>query len=525
MDSPIFEAISTLKLPLSSYDYDRTKRALSFVESRLKSEKDKLTQKFKNALMENNILTKQLEQFKKDHGELLLANSESQHQLSESLTECARIRMRLAAEEQEVQRLKNEDVGKIRGFSNEVKMLKKQNKELSDENGCLEERKMKIEEEFRICRLESEKLKGRIRFLEKEMKGMEKKVKEAEKEREEKLKLSVKNTKLERDLGSVMAAATERFRAFEKRVSDLERAVVILNDAGSGSGSDSGSGSQLVDTTEVVQAQESFGLEAKCEGLAGGLSGHETTPIEEKTASSMPSPKEISATRVEGQPNSFESNTKPGGPVEIWSVSDEKSASSRPCAHQSPSTSTHVVDLCSSDDDGELPSPKGLKRKLSTSEDPLGIRTHMESISPSKKTMAALKPCEQQVGVSLDEKYQGLVTDVHGESGSSNKIWDHEADLLDDLQKNTVLCMEGLCALYRQKMLYALRATNLAKFLTDAQGGLIKTLTDLEKFDPKGADDCKKIALAHSKQLFDIYKNGKDPCFAPAIISSQKTIV
>ncbi|XP_021757621.1 uncharacterized protein LOC110722656 isoform X2 [Chenopodium quinoa] len=519
MDPPIFEAISTLRLPLSPYDYERTKQALSYVESRLKSEKNELTQKFKKVLMENNILTKQLEHYKKDHGELLLANSESQHQLSESLAECARLRVKLDSAVQVVQRLKNEDVGKISELSSEVKMLKKQNKELSDENGGLEERKTKIEKEFRVCRLESEGLNGRIRFLEEEMKGLEKKVKEAEKEREEKLKLSMKNTKLERDLGSVMAAATERFRAFEKRVSDLERAVVMLNDAGSGS--DSGSGSQLVDRTEVVQEQESFGLEAKCEGFVGALSSHETTPIEEKTASSKPSPKEISATRVQGQPNSFESNTNPERPIGIWSVSDEKSASSTPCA------STHVVDLCSSDDDGELPSPKGLKRKLSTSEAPLGISTHMESISPSKKTMAALKPCEQQVGVSIGEKYQSLVTDVHGESGSSNKNWDYEADLLDDLQKNTVLCMEGLCALYRQKMLklYAPRAIVLARFLTDAQGGLIKTHADLEKFDPKGADDCKKIALAHSKQLFDIYKNSKDPCFAPAIISSQKKIV
>lgn len=49
-----------------------------------------------------------------------------------------------------------------------------------------------------------------------------------------------------------------------------------------------GLGSQLTNTTQVLQEQESFGPEAKPESLFGAQC-HETTPIVEKTASSMPS--------------------------------------------------------------------------------------------------------------------------------------------------------------------------------------------------------------------------------------------
>lgn len=70
------------------------------------------------------------------------------------------------------------------------------------------------------------------------------------------------------------------------------------------------------------------------------------------------------------------------------------------------------------------------------------------------------------------------------------------------------------------------RETNLAKFLIDedAKGRLKKTLVDLEKHDANGADNCRRIALSRSKQLFDIYKNGKDPLFAD-IVLCQKTIM
>lgn len=525
-----------------------SRRYSSLPESRFQRENAEFAHKLDNALKENMILTKQLEHYKRDHGELLLTTSEYQHRLADSTNECAHLRHMIAAAEQE----KVEVAGKIRDLSCEVKLLKKQNEHLSDENAGLEARKTKMEEE-------SEGLKREIMRLEKEKEEMGRREKElleklkvGEKDRTENSKLRLTNARLERELSSVMTAATDRYRTFEKRLSELERAVAILYDNAYDSGT------QLV---PVMQEQESFGVKAKCERLVGAQSGHETAPIEEKTASSMPSPKATSATCVLGQPESFESESDPrhGGPVGSRSAfetyaAEEKSACSMPCVHKFPSASPSVVDLCSSDDDDELCLQNGRKRKLPLSEvsnnreedgggsskyrlkehkilspesmnhiSPSvvssGIRTHMESLSPSKKTIAPLKQCEQKVGVSLDGK--NLVTnDIHGEFENAKKSWDYEADLLDDLQKNTELCMKGLCALDGQKKfygIYVLRATTLAKFLTDgnAKGGLKKTLTDLEQFDPKGADDCKRIALAYYKQLFDIYKNGKDPFFAP----------
>ncbi|XP_010676341.1 uncharacterized protein LOC104892191 isoform X2 [Beta vulgaris subsp. vulgaris] len=366
----------------------------SFIMSRLKSEKDEITLKFDKAIMENNILTKQLDQLNKDHGELLLNNKEAQFQLTESVNECEDLRKKLGLANQEFERVKDEYEEKIRDFTSEIKILKKQNVHLSEENESLEEK-------LRDCKLQIEGFKRKIMRLEEEIEEIGKrekkvleKLKKAEDDRVENSRLSMKNSKLERDLGGVVAAASDRFRRFEKRVSELERVVANLNA--------DYSGSQLVENTHLMQEQESCGPEAKHQGLVGAPSVHETTAMEEKTASSMPSPKALNATPLKGRLESFESDARPA---------DEKSASSMPSAHKSPSEVPCFVDLCSSDDDdGEQPSRKGLKRKL-----------------------------------------------PYDESGNSNRNWDYEADILEDLRKDTELCMEGICALYRQHMLYGLR--------------------------------------------------------------------
>lgn len=59
------------------------------------------------------------------------------------------------------------------------------------------------------------------------------------------------------------------------------------------------------------------------------------------------------------------------------------------------------------------------------------------------------------------------------------------------------------------------RGTTLAKFLIDGdpQGRLKKSISELLQHDPKGFDDCKIIAVDHSKQLFEIYQKKKVPLF------------
>uniref|UniRef100_A0A5B7B637 Putative sarcolemmal membrane-associated protein-like n=1 Tax=Davidia involucrata TaxID=16924 RepID=A0A5B7B637_DAVIN len=117
-----------------------------------------------------------------------------------------------------------------------------------------------------------------------------------------------------------------------------------------------------------------------------------------------------------------------------------------------------------------------------------------------------------------------------------NKTWTFELDMLSAFERDPELCMNAVCALYRQRMstdksiqgssfskkwgfdqFDALRVTNLAKFLIDGdpQGKLKKSVSELQQYDLKGLDDCRKLATWHSKQLFEIYRKKEDPFFFP----------
>ncbi|KAA0044878.1 TSA1-like protein [Cucumis melo var. makuwa] len=112
-----------------------------------------------------------------------------------------------------------------------------------------------------------------------------------------------------------------------------------------------------------------------------------------------------------------------------------------------------------------------------------------------------------------------------------NKKWNLEAEMLAAFAENDELCMEAVCILYRQSSLIGrpysastpsrhrgfdeadlLRGSTLALFLTnrDPNGNLKKSVMELEKFDICGLIDCRRIAIKHSKQLFEIYKNNED---------------
>ncbi|KAF8379663.1 hypothetical protein HHK36_029107 [Tetracentron sinense] len=115
--------------------------------------------------------------------------------------------------------------------------------------------------------------------------------------------------------------------------------------------------------------------------------------------------------------------------------------------------------------------------------------------------------------------------------------WEFEADMLSAFERDPELCMKAVCALYRQQTseeksmkgsLYsnnrgfskfdALRGSTLAEFLSDGdpQGELKKSAKELQKYDPKALDDCKRLAAHYSKQLFEIYQNKEDPLFLPS---------
>ncbi|KAA8520924.1 hypothetical protein F0562_011597 [Nyssa sinensis] len=118
-----------------------------------------------------------------------------------------------------------------------------------------------------------------------------------------------------------------------------------------------------------------------------------------------------------------------------------------------------------------------------------------------------------------------------------NKTWAFEMDMRSAFERDPELCMNAMCALYRQQTftdksiegsLFSknrgfdqfdiFRGTILAKFLIggDPQGKLKKSVLELQQYDPKGLDDCRKIANRHSRKLFEIYQKKEDPFFLPS---------
>ncbi|KAF9615410.1 hypothetical protein IFM89_023071 [Coptis chinensis] len=59
------------------------------------------------------------------------------------------------------------------------------------------------------------------------------------------------------------------------------------------------------------------------------------------------------------------------------------------------------------------------------------------------------------------------------------------------------------------------RITRLATFLLEGseKGEVKKNISDLERYEPRGLEECKRLARSHYKQLFTIYQNKEDPFF------------
>jgi hypothetical protein len=62
------------------------------------------------------------------------------------------------------------------------------------------------------------------------------------------------------------------------------------------------------------------------------------------------------------------------------------------------------------------------------------------------------------------------------------------------------------------------RGSTLAEFLTggDPGGDVKKSVKELQEYDPKAVQLCRRLATHYSKQLFEIYKNKEDPFFLPS---------
>ncbi|KAL7183177.1 hypothetical protein ACSBR1_041788 [Camellia fascicularis] len=117
-----------------------------------------------------------------------------------------------------------------------------------------------------------------------------------------------------------------------------------------------------------------------------------------------------------------------------------------------------------------------------------------------------------------------------------NKTWLFEIDMISAFQNDPKLCMNAVCALYRQQLRKGqsvngssltknqgftafdlMRGTAFGEYLTagDPERKLNKSVAELQQYDPQGLDYCRKLAMRYSHQLFEIHQKEEDPFFLP----------
>ncbi|KAK4431362.1 hypothetical protein Salat_0898300 [Sesamum alatum] len=143
--------------------------------------------------------------------------------------------------------------------------------------------------------------------------------------------------------------------------------------------------------------------------------------------------------------------------------------------------------------------------------------------------------CDSEHVSESSMEYDEVISGLRRERKDKMK-WEYEADMLADFGKRPELCMKAVCALYRQQtseekssksaillngrgfsQTHAFSGSALAEFLTDGDPhcDVKKSVEELQEFDVKGVEQCRKLATHYSKQLFEIYKNEEDPFFHP----------
>lgn len=124
-----------------------------------------------------------------------------------------------------------------------------------------------------------------------------------------------------------------------------------------------------------------------------------------------------------------------------------------------------------------------------------------------------------------------------------SKPFNYDVEILTALNKDDELCLNAVCALHRVEKcdklprasqyrgftsIDATRGNQLAKFLVDGDplGKLRKSVKELQQYDSKGMDECRKLARNHYKQLYQMYQKEEDPFFKEYLVKnySKKTV-
>ncbi|KAL3844507.1 hypothetical protein ACJIZ3_001910 [Penstemon smallii] len=204
------------------------------------------------------------------------------------------------------------------------------------------------------------------------------------------------------------------------------------------------------------------------------------------------------------------------------------------------------------------------KSKSGTDDDSLTIDVQKEKegqMQPIHKSLSCptIRKCEENAGAAVDsqtpwENFDGISdgesTDSEGESCSdtamenlvatlrSQKLdrkWVFGADMLKAFQEDEELCLNAICALYRQHISVATstQASNLCEIggfsNADAMSGcalaeylidldpelrLRKSVSEVKQERPDVLSHCKSLATTYHEQLFKMYCNAEDLLFS-----------
>ncbi|XP_062179930.1 uncharacterized protein LOC133884503 [Phragmites australis] len=148
----------------------------------------------------------------------------------------------------------------------------------------------------------------------------------------------------------------------------------------------------------------------------------------------------------------------------------------------------------------------------------------------------SLRASDKMVSAALPNNQLSLhsgQTSVEGPLPSAiTRHWKCDSDVFTSCLENKEICMQAACALYRQRKLTiqpteggrsgrtglnkgdADRAAELVEFLLDGKlQGPLKRPEELVKHDSAALNLLERVVLQCSEQLFDIYRNKKDPFF------------
>ncbi|EYU40036.1 hypothetical protein MIMGU_mgv1a015834mg [Erythranthe guttata] len=108
-----------------------------------------------------------------------------------------------------------------------------------------------------------------------------------------------------------------------------------------------------------------------------------------------------------------------------------------------------------------------------------------------------------------------------------------EAEMINALQEDEELCMNGVCALYRQQFFSSqpttkrsklsntvkpddlISARGLAEYLIDGDNEmrLRKSVSEVKNERAEVISQCRRLSVTYSEKLFEIYCSAKDPFF------------